>query len=506
VLVPVLQVSLAAHHPQFMLEVQLSQDEESLQGSVVPPEQALEYQAQSAQEPVDGPDREPVTQAEVERHQPQLACVVQSSQAVEPAQGSAGVDVEQASSVQFMPEQQSAVVAQMPEPDWQAQRPATHDIQPQQSVLVAQVPLASTQHWRSSGLARQLMPEQHSDAAAHVAPAGLQDEAGRAHWLEALHSRPVRHRSPLVQHGWASAPHAAAEQVESAQVPPVQRLPHVPQLRGSRVVSTQARSQHDRPVPVQLVPPQQGCPAAPQAAGAVWQVASVQTRPSLQAVPEQHGCRAPPHTGAVSQLPALHTRPDAQAVPPQQGWRRAPQASAVVHRSRSQTRPERQAVPEQHGWRSAPHAGSSAQRPEVQTNSAAHATPEQHGRPSRPQASTPLQVPDEHVRPGPQRVPSQQGSRSFPHRSAGVSAGGVTSRPPSSRRASRPMSTPESPPAAQPSCGPSAASTMNAPSQVKERIVTSLTANRVAVACTSEGSYGTPSGRRKEGSRSDERR
>jgi hypothetical protein len=422
--------------------------------------------------------------------------VVQSSQAVEPAQGSVGVDVEQASSVQFMPEQQSAVVAQIPEPDWQAQRPATHDIQPQQSVLVAHVPLASTQHCRSSGLARQLMPEQHSDAAAHVAPAGLQDEAGRAHWLEALHSRPVRHRSPVEQHGWPSAPHAAAEQLEAVQVPPVQRLPHVPQLRGSRVVSTHARSQHDRPAPVQLVPPQQGCPAAPQAAGAVWQVESVQTSPSLQAVPEQHGWRAPPQAGAVSQLPALQTRPDAQAVPPQQGWRRAPQASAAVHMSRSQTRPERQAVPEQHGWRSEPHAGSSAHWPEVQTSSAAHARPEQHGWPSRPQASTPLQVPDEHVRPGPQRVPSQQGSRSCPHRSSGVSAGGVTSRPPSSRRASRPISTPESPPAAQPPSGPSAAMRQRTPNIVENRMASSLTAG-TGRRCVCDG--GDHTGRRRGG-------
>jgi hypothetical protein len=441
------------HQPQLITVVHPSHEPFAAQGSVPVPLQALEYHAQSPQAPVDGPPIPPVRHVPSLLHQPQLARVVQSPQPLESAHGSAGsVDVH-ASPVQVSPAQQSAVVAHTSEPTSQAQRPPTHDIQPQQSLLDVHVPLASTQQKDVSGLARHDSPAQHSPAAAQAVPTGPQAVVPRAHWLDALHSSPVRHRSPLVQHGWPSAPHAPAAQLPPAHVP-LQRLPQVPQLRGSRAVSTHARSQQVSPASVQDVPPQQGWPPPPHASGAVLQVPPLHTSPSLHAVPVQHGCRGPPHAGAVSHVPPVQTRPDAHAVPPQHGCREPPHAAGVTHWARSQTRPARQASPEQHGWRSSPQSGARTQSPEVHTRSDAHATPEQHGCPSRPQASTPVQVPAEQVSPGPHAEPPQQGSRSCPQRSA---ASPVVPSRPSSRFVSRGTSMLVSSEGEHPAAGRSAA-------------------------------------------------
>jgi hypothetical protein len=219
----------------------------------------------------------------------------------------------------------------------------------------------------------------------------------------------------VVQQGWLSPPQVMVVQLLPLQVPS-QRAPHEPQLRGSRVVSTQAPLQQVAPAAVQLVPEQHGWPIAPQAAVSVWQVPLVQASPSSHAVPPQHGSRAPPQAGAVSQTPAVQVSPEAHAEPEQHGWRRAPQAAVATHESRSQTSPDRHAPPAQHGCRSLPHAGSSTHVPPVHTRSAPHAIPEQHGWPSRPQAAVAVQVPAEQVNPGPQAVPEQQGSRSCPQR------------------------------------------------------------------------------------------
>lgn len=427
---PVAQVPLARHQPQVEIELQEAQSVLAAHGSAVPPHE-LAYQAQpEPQVPVVGPAMAPVMQLFDAPHQPQLAPAVHAAQSPAAAQGSVEPAVEHTSSVQVSPEQQSPVSVQMSEPGWQAQWPSTHDIQPQQSLLVAHVPPDSTQHCEVSGAPRQFSVAQHSVSDVQAAPTGLQAAAVRAHWLEALHSSPVRQRSPEVQQACPSPPQVTVSQRLSRQVPS-QRLPHAPQLRGSRAVSTQAPLQQVAPAAVQLVPPQQLWPSSPQALGAVWHVPLVQTSPSLHAPPPQHGCRAAPQAGALSQTPDVHTSPEAQAVPEQHGWRSAPQAAVATHESRSQTSPDRHAPPAQHGCRSPPHAGSSMHVPPVHTSSAPQASPEQHGCPSRPQASAALQVPAEQVSPGPQAVPLQHGSRSCPHRSGGTSVGGRASSAPS---------------------------------------------------------------------------
>jgi hypothetical protein len=191
----------SAHQPQAITVVQPSHEPFAAQGSVAVPLQALPYQAQSPHVPVDGPPIAPVRQVLSLLHHPQLARPVQSPQPVESAQGSAGsVDVH-ASPVQVSPAQQSAVVVHTPEPDSQAHRPATHDIQPQQSLLDVHVPAASTQHSDVSGLARHDSPPQQSPPAVHAVPTGPQAVVPRTHWPDALHSSPVRQRSPLEQHG-----------------------------------------------------------------------------------------------------------------------------------------------------------------------------------------------------------------------------------------------------------------------------------------------------------------
>jgi hypothetical protein len=434
---PVEQAPAEAHQPQSADAVQASHEPSGAHGSVVP-SHAARYQTQSAQDPPAGPPPEPVRQAASLRHHPQLGREVQESQTGESAQGSAAVLTHEPS-VQASPAQQSRPAAQAPEPTWQAHRPAAHVIQPQQSALERHVPLASTQHVRATGLSRQLSPVQHSPPTLQAAPAGSHDAVGRAHVPE-RHSRPVTQRAPLSQHGCPSPPQGGVSQALPRHSP-AQRLPHLPQWRASLAVSTQPRSQQVSPAPVQLVPPQQACPSSPQAAGTVSHVPPVQTRPSLQAVPPQHGCRAPPQGGGVWQTPPEQTSPDAQAPPEQHGCRAPPHAAGGAQVLRSQTRPARHMAPVQHGWRSPPQAASRVHRPAVQTRSVTQAMPEQQTWPSRPQASTPVHVPAEQTRPPAHADPLQQGSRSWPH---GTRPSGAPSRP-----SSRGTSPPESPPLPQ---------------------------------------------------------
>ena len=426
---PVAQVPVVRHQPQVRTELHDAQSAWTSHGSVLDPHE-LAYQLQpEAQVPVVGPARVPVMQVAVAPHQPQLARPVQSAQRTASAQGSVAEPVVQASSVQVNPAQQSPVAVHKSEPTWQAQWPETHDIQPQQSRLEVHAPPASAQHWASYGAPRQLNDEQHSEGAAHGVRTGPQEVELRTQRLAASHSSPVRHGAPEVQQGWPSAPQVALEHLPPLQVPS-QGVPQEPQFRGSRAVSTHAPAQQVAPAAVQVDPEQQGWPRSPQAAGAVWQVPPVQTRPALQAVPPQHGSRAPPQAAAVSQTPAVQTRPEAQAIPEQHGWRRPPQAATGTHVSRSHTRPDRHAPPAQHGCRSAPHAGSAPHVPPEHTSSSAQAMPEQQGWPSRPQAAAAVQVPATQVNPGPHPDPAQHGSRSCPQR---ADPSGVAVSPASSR-------------------------------------------------------------------------
>lgn len=405
---PVTQPLVEEHQPQLGAVEQVSQGERGAQGSVVP-EHASLYQTHTPHEPVDGPVPDPVWHALVVRHQPHDGRAVHESHPGESEQGSGAVDVH-VPSTHPSPAQQSSELAHTPDPAWQAQRPDSHIIQPQQSALVRHVPFASTQHARSNGLSRQAKPVQHSPAAEQVAPAGPHDGVGLAQ-VPDRHSRPAWQRVPVAQQVWPSPPQVGSTQALPRHSP-VHRVPQPPQYLGSVVVSTHARSQHVRPAPVQDVPPQHDWPSAPQVSGAVLHVPDEQTRPSSHALLSQHGWRGPPHGGGESHTPPVQTRPDAQVVPLQHGWRAPPQAAGGMHPLRSQTRPARQALPSQHGMRSPPHSGCRAQRPERHTRSSAHAMPEQHVWFSRPHAWTPVHDPDEHVSPGAHIDPLQHGCRS----------------------------------------------------------------------------------------------
>jgi len=107
-----------SHQPQPYSAVQPSQAGLTAQGSWTLHE--AEYHTQSAQVPWSGPDEVPVRQVLVEGHHPQLAWVVQVSQASSVLQGSVGEVVQEPLS-HVMPAQQSSVVTQLSEPARQAQ-------------------------------------------------------------------------------------------------------------------------------------------------------------------------------------------------------------------------------------------------------------------------------------------------------------------------------------------------------------------------------------------------
>jgi hypothetical protein len=130
--VPVLHAEEASHQPHPLVTVQPVQLVSGAHGSVVEPEQLLEYQAQSAHVPVEGPVPVPVWHLLVDLHQPQSDWPVQASQVADDAQGSAAV-VAHAPLWQVRPEQQSAVVVQLCVPVRHLHEVPSHSIQPQQS-------------------------------------------------------------------------------------------------------------------------------------------------------------------------------------------------------------------------------------------------------------------------------------------------------------------------------------------------------------------------------------
>lgn len=272
---------------------------------------------------------------------------------------------------------------------------------------------ASAQQMVLLGLARQLRPVQHVDAAVQAVRATPHIDIGISRrQVPLVQVRPVRQSVPRQQ----ASP--SLPQVIISHAPPVhaasQRVPQVPQLPGSVDVSTQVPEQQERPLPVQLIPAQQGWPVAPQAAASVVQEPLMQTRPASQR-PSQHGSRGPPHSGAIAQVPPVQTRPEAHIVPSQHGWRSAPQTAVGLQTPRSQTSPAVHAPPSQHGSRSSPHSAETMQRPIWQTRSPSQAPPVQQGIDSPPQATRAVHVPAEQVRPRSQSDPRQHGSRSAPH-------------------------------------------------------------------------------------------
>ena len=91
-----------------------------------------------------------------------------------------------------------------------------------------------------------------------------------------------------------------------------------------------------------------------------WQVFERHARPVPQVVPPQQGWPAPPQ--AWQMVPKVeHWKPSVQALPAQQRWPGPPQA---VHVPPLQVEPAAQVVP-QHAWPGAPHAWQKPSRPQV---------------------------------------------------------------------------------------------------------------------------------------------
>lgn len=123
---------------------------------------------------------------------------------------------------QMLPEQQS-VSAEHSEPVvWQAQRPVTQNIWPQQSRSVEQVPVLSTQQCRVLGLGRHDSPVQHEVG-------DEEHDAVRAEQVPVA-QRPARQISPeqhaeFDRHDVPEAPHiGAVAQRPVWQVSPVQHI------------------------------------------------------------------------------------------------------------------------------------------------------------------------------------------------------------------------------------------------------------------------------------------
>lgn len=79
------------------------------------------------------------------------------------------------------PEQQSALFAQVCAELRHAHRPETQSIEPQHSVLDAQVPAASRQHSDVDGEGRHDSPSQHALAEVHARLAAVHDVVARTH-------------------------------------------------------------------------------------------------------------------------------------------------------------------------------------------------------------------------------------------------------------------------------------------------------------------------------------
>lgn len=401
------------HQPQLgpvVHEPQLELDAQGSPGAV----QLDEYHAHpEPQLPLVGPDAVPCLQELLAPHQPQLARVVQPEHAVASAHGSVVAAVQTPAS-HDSPEQQSADVTHVCEPVRQAQRPLAQSIWPQHSPELVHVWPISPQHSDELGLARQLSPLQHPDAAVQLPAAAVHMlVAGRRH-VPVAHSSPVAHRSPVVQHIWPSRPHAAAVMQELPLQVPAHAAPQAPQLRVSVRVSAHVPLQHIRPVPVHMLPAQHGWPEPPQVPATVVHMAPMQTRPAPQRSPAQQGSRAPPHAAAVAHVPDVQVRPEEQLIVSQQGCRSPPHAAGIVHAPRAHTRPAPHVSPAQHGWVASPHAAATEHMPAWHTRPRVHAPPAQHGCVSRPQADAAVQLPAEHVRPALQVVPRQHVWRSSP--------------------------------------------------------------------------------------------
>ena len=142
--------------------------------------------------------------------------------------------------------------------------------------------------------------------------------------------------------------------------------------------------------PVQLFPLQQNCPAElPQASHFEDDALQISVEP-VQTLPVQHGCPAPPH--AWHRMEALQMRFGApvQVVPPQQGW---PAAEPHVHLAGEpvQTRLLEQLEPLQHGWLVPPHVTQS--EPSQASEVSLQAFPAQHCAFNVPQHPAPTQSP-----------------------------------------------------------------------------------------------------------------
>lgn len=193
------------------------------------------------QDPLLGPSSQPPWQLLLSPHQPHPACDVQSPHALLAAAHGSVTGVWHDPSVHARPAQQSPSVAHVCEPVRQVQRPASHNMLPQQSSELVHVPAASEQHTVLVGLARHDSGRQQLASVEHVTCAAPHVPAVR-HTL-AVQSKPRRQRSPEVQQAWLFPPQSAWHW-PLMQVVPQGDAVQLPQLRGSVLVSTHAPSQH----------------------------------------------------------------------------------------------------------------------------------------------------------------------------------------------------------------------------------------------------------------------
>jgi hypothetical protein len=292
----------------------------------------------------------------VARQKPQPGAATHLAHSVMPRQGSS-LDVHRPPE-QVRPEQQSAVTEQVCEAVRQTHRPPSQAIRPQQSDAVLHDPELPLQQTVRPELSRQLSRSQHSVAAVHASPAGVQATGARQ--TLSRHSRPEAQAGSRGQQASPEPPHSGS-QAPREQVPS-HRVPQVPQFRASDCVSTQVPVQQDRPRPVQVSPAQHAWPTAPQAVSSVWHWSSRQTRPALHAEPSQQASLGPPQGGTGWQTSRSQTRPEAQSPGSQQGCRSAPHAAGREQTSRSHTSPAPQTPPVQQGPPDAPHSSRRSHR------------------------------------------------------------------------------------------------------------------------------------------------
>ncbi len=340
--------------------------------------QLVEVHAHDAHVPLVGPDAVPCRHELVEPHQPQLARVVHPEHIVESAQGSVVAEVH-TPIVHDRPVQQSAEVAHVCEPVRHAQRPLLHSICPQQSSELVHVWPTSPQQSVEVGLARQLRPEQQLEAIVQAPDAAVHVLIAGGRHVPLAHSRPVAHRSPVVQHICPSRPQSAVVMHMLVAHVPAHDEPHEPQLRTSVRVSAHVPLQHMSPVPVHMLPAQQGWPVPPQVPATVVHIAPMHTRPAPQRSPAQQASRAPPHAAAVAHVPAVHVRPEEQRIASQHGWRSPPHAAGIVQAPRAHTSPAPHVSPAQHGWLASPHIAGTEHMSAWHTRPRVHAPPAQHG-------------------------------------------------------------------------------------------------------------------------------